>query len=206
MRSYYKNILIWENLKRSNLLRKFLSLVKEYFNNIEHVSFSLEINENKIAIQKRSEINAAIDKAHLAILSAGVSPIIYYSPPPAIGGIADNINLISNIFNLHKFEINSRYLLDYIERAISIYEADKTNSFLRTINPFYWLFLILDYIASIPFVILGRVGFNQKKIEGSLVGKIIKAIFYLITVFAAFLTVLEKIGCLERFKSLIFKR
>jgi len=56
---------------------------------------------------------------------------------------------------------------------------------------------------SIPFYILGKVGFNQDKLEQSFLGKLIKGLLYLITVFAALLTVLEKLGYLEWFKKLI---
>jgi len=76
---------------------------------------------------------------------------------------------------------------------------------LRTINPLYWILSIIDFIVNIPFKILGKVGFNQEKLEGSFFGKLTKGTLYLMTVFAAFLTILEKLGYLEWFKKLIFK-
>ena len=56
---------------------------------------------------------------------------------------------------------------------------------------------------SLPFKVIGKMGFNQKKMESSIKGKVIKSTLYLIMVLAAFLTVLEKIDYLERFLSLI---
>ena len=198
----FNRIPIWVNLKRIKLLKGFRSLIIEYFNNIEPISY-LEIRENKKALMVRTQINYIIDEVHQVILLAGVTTFISYSPPPAFGGISDNIDLILNIFELYKLQISPNMLIDLVNRAIGIYERDKIRSIFGTLNPLYWLLLILDYIMSIPFYILGKVGFNQDKLEQSFWGKLIKGLLYLITVFAALLTVLEKLGYLEWFKKLI---
>lgn len=197
----YKKILVWENKKRIDLLIKFRNLVVEYFNNLD-----ISNQENKIAEQKRREINVILVKAHSAILAAGVSTSITQYPPPAVGGYVIHINVIDSIFDFDSLYLDRKFITDIIERAIGVYLNDRINSLLRTINPFYWLYIIIDYITSLPFVILGKVGFNQKKIEGSFTGKLIKAIISLIIVFASFLTILEKLGYLDWFKNLLFKQ
>lgn len=198
-----KKITLWENRKRAKLLIDFRGLVVTYFDNLEHSRFGLGVRENEEARQVRSKINMSLHKIHSVIISAGVNPIIYYSPPPAVGGLTENIDLMHNIFNLHRFKIGPQELLDFMDRAIGIYENDRLNALLRTINPLFWLGLILDYIVSLPFKVIGKIGFDQKKIESSIMGKFIKGALYLIMVLAAFLTVLEKIGYLEEFISLI---
>lgn len=197
----YKKILVWENKKRIDLLIKFRNLVVEYFNNLD-----ISNQENKIAEQKRREINVILVKAHSAILAAGVSTSITQYPPPAVGGYVIHINVIDSIFDFDSLYLDRKFITDIIERAIGVYLNDRINSLLRTINPFYWLYIIIDYITSLPFVILGKVGFNQKKIEDSFTGKLIKAIISLIIVFASFLTILEKLGYLDWFKNLLFKQ
>lgn len=198
---YYKKIPIWENRKRLKLLKEFRNLVITYFNNIKIDLFNPI--ENQQAIETRRQINLLIDKVHFIVISAGILPVIYYTPPPAVGGLAGDIDLIYNIFNLHRFQIKPQYLLDFIDRAIGVYENDKLNALLRTLNPLFWISLILDYIVSLPFKFIGKIGFNQNKIESSIVGRLIKGALYLITVFAAFLTILEKLGYLKKFLSLI---
>lgn len=203
----YKDIPICENLRRKEKLIKFRNLVVEYFDNIEYLGFSgREIKENIRASQLRSEINLILYEIHSIIKSAGVSLDMFYSPPPAIGGIAGNIDLVANLFNLNKFRLGPRYSIDVIEKAIGVYQNDKINALIRTINPFYWLIRLLDCIASLPFIILGQVGFNKDRLESSFVGRLFKGFLYLITVFAAFLTILEKLNYLEWFKKLVFKK
>ena len=201
--SYYKKITIWENRRRVRLLTDFMGLIVTYFNNVEYLDYGLEVREKKEARRARSKINMTLDKAYSAIISTGIKPTMYYSPPPAVGGLAGNIDLMHNIFQLSRFQIDERTLLDFIERAIGIYENDRHNAFGRTINPLFWLGLILNYIVGLPFKAIGKLGFNQKKIESSTVGRIIKGVLYLIVVLAAFLTVLEKIGYLDKFILLI---
>jgi len=201
--SYYKKITIWENRNRTKLLIEFRSLVVTYFKNMCTSGFFFDVVENKKARQVRIEINMILDKIYSFILLAGVNPTMHYYPPPVVGGLARNIDLILNIFNLHRYQIRPQQLLNLIERSIGIYENDRLNALLRTVNPFFWLGLILDYIVSLPFKVIGKIGFNQEKIESSITGKIIKGIFYLISVLASLLTVLEMIGYLEKFISLI---
>lgn len=200
---YYKKIAIWDNLRRVKLLREFREFVVAYFNNLDYSSSILEVHESEKAKQMRIELNMRLYKMHSAITLAGVNTTIYYSPPPVTGGSAVSIDLVGNIFDLCRFQIDPRNLLDIIERAIGIYTNDRRNALLRTINPLFWIDLILDYIVSLPFEVIGKIGFDQKKIESSTLGKIIKGIIYLFMLLAAIMTVWENIDDLEAFISLI---
>lgn len=62
---------------------------------------------------------------------------------------------------------------------------------------------MIDFIVEIPFKFIGKIGFNQEKIEFSTVGRVVKGILYLITVGEAFLTILEKLGYLNNFRAWI---
>ncbi|MCK4532884.1 hypothetical protein KAU39_03795 [bacterium] len=199
----YKKITILENRNRTKLLVEFRKNVVNYFDNVEDADIGLGVYENEEAKQLRRTINMNLDRMYSLIILSGVKPVMCYSPPRAIGGFAGDIDLVINIFNLYEFQIDPQQLMDFIDRAIGIYSEDRLNALFRTINPFFWLCLILDYIVGLPFKIIGKIGFNQKKIETSIAGRIIKGVFYLITMLAAFLTVLEKTGYLEKFKSLI---
>jgi len=197
----YKKIPIWENVKRVNFLIEFKNLIVKYFNNIRHADYSLDVVENEEAKKTRYEINIRVDKTLSFVLAAGVSPFITYAPPPVVGGYIEKINLILDIFHLYQHRIKPQEVLDVLDRVIGIYNDDKRNSLFRTFNPFFWLGLLLEFIVSLFFRFLGEIGFNQKKIENSVVGKIIKGILYIIEVFAAVLTILGLLGYLDEFRS-----
>lgn len=199
---HYKKISIWENIKRTNELILFRSLVEQYFENAPYSWQADGRIENDKAVRVRSQINLIINKIQLYIRAANVQTVVYYSPSPIVGGFSGPLDVPSNIFK-ENLGISYKEQLDIIDRAIGVYQNDKINSWLRTFNPFFWLYLILDFLIVLPFKLLGLVGFDQVKIENSFIGKIFKIIFSGITVTAALLTVLEKLGYLEGFIALI---
>lgn len=198
----YKKIFIWENIKRTNELISFRDLIVQYFGN---APYSWKVDgriENDKAVKIRNQINLVISKIRSYIKAADVQSVQFYTPAPLIGGFSGRIDILSNIFK-ENLGINHKEQLDIIDRAMGVYLNDKVNSWIRTFNPFFWIYLILDFLVTLPFKLLGLAGFNQVRIENSLLGKIFKIIFSVISVGAAFLTILEKLGYLESFKVLI---
>lgn len=199
----YRKITIWENRKRIDFLVNFKNLVIDYFKNVKRANWELGLIENETAKQKREKINLVLHKAHSIILTAEVYPYLTYIPPRAVGGYIQKIDLVLDIFHLSNYRINPQEVVDILDKAIGVYENDRHDSLLRTINPLFWIDLILSYIVSFLFRIIGGMGFDQEKIKSPIIGKIIKGILYLIIVFASFLTILQKLGYLEKFRLLI---
>ena len=104
---------------------------------------------------------------------------------------------------MHRVPANEVY--DCIERAIGVYEHDRTASIIRTVNPFFWINKIIMTIVSIPFRVLGNIGFNKGKAEASLSGRIFKGILYIATLAASGLYILDTLGILDRTLALINK-
>ncbi len=198
---YYTKLLPWSNSARLKKLTEFRSIVTIYFANSDNNWMAHERIERELATSARIQINRALREVHAIILCSGVNPFIRYTPPPAIGGFIQNIDLIGNIFNLHRFGIPHAHSLDAIDQAIGVYEHNKRPSFLRSINPLFYIGLAFDWVARLPFVLIGRVGFNQQKIEDSRIGRIIKGIVYVFTALAAIFTVLNFLGYLAPVKA-----
>lgn len=57
-----------------------------------------------------------------------------------------------------------------------------------------------DALVETPFIFIGKLGLNREKAEGSLIGRLIKGVLYLITVVAAFLTILHLLDLLDPVK------
>lgn len=189
----YKNITIFENQKRIKELVEFRELIVNYFN--EEDDFEKQ--------RLRSKINIKLQKIHSLIEESGVLTLAFYTSPPILGGKKETIELLQVIFNLNSYNgIQPNDITDPIERSIGVYEDDKINSILRTINPFFWINKIIKIIVKIPFDILGVAGFPQVKIEESFFGKIIKFILYLITaIIIPTLPILYSLGYLDKFKN-----
>ena len=178
MRRYTK-ILIWENQRRLNKLIEFRNLVIEYFNNIDVEWISDRRIESQAAQVARGKINRIMAEIHSIILHSGTVPVLTIDPPPAVGGYRANVDLIQNIFMLDKFYIGEEVhreandILDFVDRAIGIYESNHKSALVRMFNPFFYLGLVFDAISDLPFMAIGKLGFDRQKAEASAIGKLV---------------------------------
>jgi hypothetical protein len=92
--SYYKRIPFWINRSRLNFLRDFRSIVETYFNNSKADWMIDGRIEEQAAKKARVKINRNMDEAYRVIVLSGVNPRLTYTPPPAIGGYVQNIDVI----------------------------------------------------------------------------------------------------------------
>ena len=195
----YRNIPIWENVRRVEVLQEFRNEVVSYFNNSSALELGEGRREKTDAVQARQRINLTSNEAERIIVAAGISPIITWSPPSAVGGYVQQIHVFPNLFELDRFRIPPGHAVDFIERAIGVYQFDHKAALRRTINPFWWLKRSLLWLLSIPFGLLGAVGFDAGRAEGSFLGKIFK----LLLATSAVLTILNNLGWLEEAKALL---
>lgn len=194
---HHSQIPIWELRRRQKFLREFRSLVDKYFSDSRPADIGSGMIEGKIAKSLRPEINHRLSTAQLAIYGAGIDPTITYTPPPAIGGYIQKVNVFANIFNLSQFGLDRDNVIDNIDVTLGIYADNECRAWVRTCNPLYWLGQFLDWIASIPFKLLGRVGFDESRIEKTFLGRSIRLVFYLLGGFASLLTVLQLLQLLD---------
>ena len=200
---YYTKILIWENKRRLDKLNEFRNIVLQYFNNSRAEWMIAGRIEEDAAKEARLKINRIMDETHDIIVYSGINPSITWTPPPAVGGYVKNVDLIQNIFNIHQFQIGADTVLDFIDRAIGIYQSNQKSAIVRTLNPFFYIGLIFEAISELPFIAIGKLGFNRQKAESSIIGRLVKGILYLITVIAALLTILQLLDLLEPVKQFV---
>ena len=200
---YYKKILPRENNRRLSKLTSFRNDVVNYFNNCKFDRSEFEVNENEEARRTRIEINTALDEVHEIILAAGINPCLTYQAAPMRGGFITDLDVIMNIFNISSHQITPNIITDQVERAIGIYTKNRRAALFRFFNPFFYLGLIIDLLANLPFVLLGRIGFNRAKAESSLLGRIAKGFFQLVYLIAAVFAVLYYLGYMEAVKIFI---
>lgn len=192
--NHYKKIPIWENKRRLHLLVRFRALVVSYFKHTEKKWLETELIEDKQARVFRMRINRLMEDAHVTVKLADLNPSTAYKLAPAAGGYVTNIDFIQDIFRIHRFQVSPTNTLDLIDRAIGIYQRDRLCALLRSVNPLFWLGLVVDYLIRFPFLVLSRLGLDPAKTEASVIGKIVKGCLSVIVASALILTVLEILG------------
>ena len=202
---YYTKILVWENKRRLVKLNELRNLILQYFNNSRAEFMIAGRIEEDAAREARVKINRIMDETHEIILCSGINPLLTWSPPAAVGGYVQKIDLIQNIFNIHRFQISYDYILDFIDRSIGIYQSKQKASLVRIFNPFFYISFVFEVISELPFIAIGKLGFNRQKAESSVIGRLAKGILYLITVMAALLTILHLLELIEPVKQFTHK-
>jgi len=144
-RKHYKDIPFWENRARIKLLTQFRALVKTYFDNSVLNMVTGMYKEKPEAADAKKAINLIIKNAYAIISHAEIKTYTASTPSVSIKGGGKNINLILNIFNLARNDIEPDAAIDYIDRAIAVYKANRLSSLIRVINPFFWLSIAWKY-------------------------------------------------------------
>lgn len=147
--------------------------------------------------RETTEQTDGIPGVHSIVLQSGTNPVLTWKAPPTAGGYSVKIDLIANIFNLDDYFMEYTSVLDMIDRSIGIYESNAESARFRIFNPLFYIGLVLDLISDLPFIALGKFGFNHQKARTSAVGRLVKGVLFLIPVFAAFLTTLHHLGYLD---------
>lgn len=197
---HYEKILIWENKRRILRLEEFRSLIVEYFNNSHVYRRAEERTEEPNAQVARVKIHRSMEEIHKIIVFSNINPLIIWSPPPMIGGNTKHIYPIQNFFNLHRFDLGCNDILGFVDRSIGIYELNQSAALIRTLNPFFYIGRLIEWIVELPFLALAKLGLDRGRAESSILGKFIKGMLYLITVIAALLTTLQLLGYLDPVK------
>lgn len=119
-------------------------------------------------LELRQELNLRLSAVGHFLRACGTPTSVFHSPAPIRGGIAGNIDLFGNIFNLETYEIEPIIVFDALERGLGTYKFLLDQYRRKRWNPLWWV----GQIIRLPFVLLRWAGFDGSKIEGSLMGKI----------------------------------
>lgn len=136
----------------------------------EFMSFRATATNRSQQIQLRERINNKVGEIKNLAQQAGVIATVFYEPPPSVGGFAGNINMFDNIFLLDSHQLPRQNIIDVLDKAIGNYRYKAKLKRRRWLNPFFWI----GEVIRIPFHIIKWAGFDSKKIEYSIFGKIYK--------------------------------
>lgn len=201
----YLRIGIIENRRRAALLNSFRQDLECYFAGMRLDPREMTVVESPEAREARVRINMKLDRAYNVMVAAGVPTTTLYSPPAVAGGHPARVDVVLNVFSLHRYQIPQEKVLDIVARAIGVYQADRWGASLRLVNPVFWLALLLDAFVSIPFRVLGRIGFDRQRLESSWFGRLLKIGLYLLPVGIVILLLLMKTGQWELVKTTVLE-
>lgn len=198
--AHYRKMTIFQNARSLRALKKFRKLAERYFENVDYGAYGLTVLEKPAAKAIRSQLNLMLERVKRALSCVDLRSEICPAPPIDAPDTEEGVYLVDNIFNLHGLKISPQTLLDYTERAIGAYRDERPRAFLRTFNPFFWLSILLDWAAGLPFAVLGVLGLNRSGMETSPLGKFFKGCLRTAIVVGVLAFILHSFGYVEPMK------
>ena len=192
----YRNITFWESFRRQERLNEFHELIVAYYT-------ALQKGQADQASEARISINLILKDVQAIVYAAEVYPVISWTPPRFVGGPSIKIDVLENLFYLRRYDLGPESVTDLSLRVFGVYKSYHLQSFLRTVNPFWWLWQIFNWFAQLPFLLLGTAGFNSTRAENSILGRFFKLALLLLPLVAAFLSILSHLDLLEEFLKLV---
>ncbi len=197
----YKRMTIFQNVDSLRTLKRFRKLAEGYFENVDYGSYGLTVSENRKAKAIRSQLNLMLERVKRSLRDVDLRSEICPVPPVDAPESEEGIYLVENIFNLHALKISPQTLLDYVERAMGVYRDEKSRALIRTFSPLFWMSVLLDCAAALPFAILGALGLNRSAMETSPLGKLFKGSLRAAIVAGALALALHTLGYLDPVKA-----
>jgi hypothetical protein len=188
---YNPAVLYWESKRRLKELREFRQLVRSYFSNTGFDSMGRR-HENADAREERARINLKIPEVVRSCTLIGHSLTLSYNSPRH--GLAGEINVVTNLFNLDRQRIPASKAFDSLDRAIGDYERLETKLRRQSWNPLYWILVAFIALLGLPFRVLGAAGFDARAMERSVIGRLFKFVEGVVIFLAALLQVLSLLG------------
>ncbi len=84
------------------------------------------------------------------------------------GGRAIKINIIKAIFRdkiLKRFALDDLAPLDALEEGLARYKSRLAQQRIQLLNPAFWLFHFIGFIASLPLLIIKQAGYDTRAAE-----------------------------------------
>lgn len=151
MEKINNRMLVFEVKRRIRYLEEFKKLFIEYYKNVryEEWPWSSELPiPNKMAKEVRKQINHILSRVRES-LNMSTNHLLINSPCNS-NTISEANICLRRICELTREDLKKRVLLDAIEQAIGTYKSNIFSSWIRTINPFYWLERAYNYLR--PFI------------------------------------------------------
>lgn len=180
----YRNITIWQNVSRLDKLVAFRNALIAHSN----ASFDYsKLHGDEEKARKREEMVKYRVKVNRNLLEVGE----IVSAAGAGNEISYYVTHALSEYGSHSDAVRA---VDLLDQAIGVYEGDRTSAIIRSYNPFWWAFQILQWFSRIPFILISGAGFNTARIENSLAGRLIKLAFLALPALYALKQILEDLN------------
>jgi hypothetical protein len=152
----YDKLTIIRNRHRARDLRVFRELVAAYFERSEYDADGLPVDWEG-AQAARSQINRMLPRVVQVVRAAAIgSPETATDPGVGVG----DPDALQQIFTNRYADTGGQRILDLVDMALGVYEANRFIALGRTVNPFHYVATTLVFVISLPRRFLNALGWR----------------------------------------------
>jgi len=150
----YDRLTIIRNRYRARDLRIFLARVEAYSEQVVDDGEDLPVDWQGVRAA-RAQINRMLPRVVQIVQAADLGA----STAASTRNPADrSLEILHNIFSAPYADGGHQEILDVLDMAIGVYDANQFGALARTLNPFYYLMSALGFLAGLPRRALVAIG------------------------------------------------
>jgi len=159
----YDRVTIIRNRHRARDLRVFRARVQAYFEQVADDGEDLPVDWEGVR-GSRAAINRMLPRVVQIVLAADLGA----STTASMRNPADrSVEILHNIFSARNADGGDQEILDVLDMAIGVYDANQYGALARTFNPFHYLMSALGFLAGLPRRALVAIGVLRPRPAGT---------------------------------------
>lgn len=152
----------WTNRRRRRFLRRWHRDLRDYVGEVRLEAFPYRVVESERARELRASLEERAGRCRRVVRAARVGGLRRIAPGERTGEVVE-IDLVREVFDLARYNLEVEEVYALLAAAESRYEAARARSWARTINPFYWLDMFLGTVEMAVFVPVQLAGGNPRR-------------------------------------------
>lgn len=158
----HQNLTILRNRHRARELREFRALVEDYFLRSARDPDGMPTDwEGAQAL--RSRIHQMLPRMIQVVRAAGLEghaarDLMITDPGPPLG----QVEALQRIFTPRYANGGEQELLDILDMALGVYDADQISALVRSVSPFHYTGVALSWMARLPRRVIRALGLNRR--------------------------------------------
>ncbi len=158
----HHRLTIIRNRHRARELREFRGLVEDYFARLERDADGVPMDWDGAQVA-RSQINQRLARVVQVVRAAGIegphAPHLVTDPGPMLG----RVEVLQRIFTAHHVDGLEQEVYDILDMAIGVYDSERAEALLRTVNPLHYLGVAIAFLMRGPRRVLGALGMGRSR-------------------------------------------
>lgn len=157
----YDMIPVWENRRRIRVLKEYRKYIEYFMSDRIAIDTIYKEGQDKYW-EVKYKYAKLVSKVYAAVVASRVDSTVkrYRSG----FHLSQHVCAIQDVFGLKFHNISFNEVIEIVTRSECVYRRDLLRSLIRTINLFFWFWVLFELVADLPYWILRIFGVKPSRI------------------------------------------